>query len=537
MKAHRSHRKFRRRGRSHADHRVRLYFEALEDRQLLTASPTCEFADNGSSGEGEPADWRAELTGSIVTGGTTHALSISPRAEHQGALIDPTQTTWLVIHGRLGAAAQSIYQDIAAAIDGYTPGDQVLLLDWETAATGFIDGELRIEPVGRWAAAALDDYGFDADDLNLLGYSWGAHVADELAEELMTLQAERVNSLLVLDPAADVPFNSYNPNNSATVNFAAHSKYSWAFHASDFEGSETSPKTAHEAFVVQGSNHYEIRSQFIRILETNHGGQFSNQSFSLERLLNRGVPSAPWLPNAVNGSGGVSSNATGRYEAVIQMDASGRAQWLSYEPLTGPTDQFATEPFWSSAPPEAVNDVFAVDMADWTGALLRDAASGVLANDSGMGLAAAQTMGPDQGDLTLLDDGSFTYTPWAQPTPFGFGDQFTYEVTDQAGQTDVATVQIVGVPNLHNAALPTDVDAGGWATPLDVLLVINALDRFGAQAVAELVALQDVPVYFYDVNGDDQLTAADALAAINEWNTAVGHDGEGEDWADCPRSY
>ena len=520
-------RRIRRGSLSHGPQR-RLSFEALEDRQLLTASPADVSPGDAFPAAADPAGWLAELTGSIVYGGTVYPLSISPRNENQGTLIDPNRTTWLVIHGRLGAATQPIYQDIAAAIDGYSPDDQVLLLDWETAATGFWDGESRIEPVGRWAAAALDDYGFDAGSLNLLGYSWGTYVADELAEELVSRQSQRVNSILLLDPATDVPFNGYNPNNPATVNFAAHGEFSWAFHSGGFEGSATSPKTAHEAFVLENSDHYEIRNQFIRLLDTNHAGPLQNPWFSLERLVNRGTPSAPWLANAIDASGNLVPNASGGYEAVIDMDADGLAEWLTYEPIVGPPDTLLTEPFWTAVPPEAVDDLFEIDMADWTGSVQRDALSGLLANDAGVGLAAARQMGPYQGDLALYEDGAFTYTPWEPVTPFGFRDNFTYEITDQFGQTDVASVQIVGLPNLQNQSLPTDVDASGLTTPLDVLLIINALNRFGAQTIPELAQRDDVPVYYYDVNGDDELTAADVLAVIDELNAIADAGGEGE---------
>lgn len=510
----------------HVPHR-RLSFEALEDRRLLTASPADLSPDNGLAAA-DPASWLAELTGSIIDGGTVYPLKITPRNENQGVLIDPYRTTWLVIHGRLGAAAQEIYQDIAAAVDGHSPDDQVLLLDWETAATEWWDGESRIEPVGRWAAAALDDYGFDAGSLNLLGYSWGTYVADELAEEVLSRQSQGVNSMLLLDPATDVPFNAYNPNNAATINFAAHSEFSWAFRSGGFEGSATSPKTADEAFVLQGSDHYEIRDQFVRLLNTNHGGELQNPWFSLERILNHGTPPAPWLPNAIDASGNLVLNASGGYEAVIGMDAEGLAQWLTYEPIAGPPDQLLTEPFWVLVPPDAVDDLFEVDMADWTGSLQRDAQSGVLANDSGVGLAAAIQTGPYQGDVALQEDGAFAYTPWQPVTAFGFSDSFTYEITDQYGQTDAATVQIVGLPNLQNQSLPTDVDASGRTTPLDVLLIINAINRFGPQTVAELAARGDVPVYYYDVNGDDEMTALDVLAVIDELNLLSDAGGEGE---------
>jgi len=269
---------------------------------------------------------------------------------------------------------------------------------------------------------------------------------------------------------------------------------------------------------LEDSDHYEIRNQFIRMLDTNQGGQFQNPWFSLERLLNRGTLSAPWLANAIDASGNLVQNASGGYEAVIDMGADGLAEWLTYEPIAGPPDTLLTEPFWTAASPEAVDDLFEIDMADWTGSLQRDALSGLLANDAGVGLAAIKQMGPYQGDLALHEDGSFTYTPWEPVTPFGFRDSFTYQITDRFGQTDIATVRIVGLPNLQNQTVPTDVDASGLTTPLDVLLIINALNRFGAQTVGELAQRGDVPVYYYDVNGDDALTAADVLAVVDQLN-------------------
>lgn len=408
-----------------------LGFETLEQRQLLTASPAPVSALEAMTAA-EAAGWVSSLAGSIVSGGTVYPLRIAPRDAQAGTLIDPERTTWLVIHGRLGAASQSIYQEMAAAIDGYRLDDQVLLLDWETAATGLWDGESRIEPVGRWAAAALDAYGFDAASLNLVGYSWGAYVADELAEEIVARQSQVVNSQLLLDPATDVPFNAYNPNQPATVNFAAHSGFSWAFRSGGFEGSATSPRTAHESFVLQGSDHYQIRDQFICWLDTNHSSSYHNPWLSLERIAQHGVPSAPWTANALDASGNLVPAASGGYEAVIAMDAAGRAEWLVYQPNAGPPAALLTVPFW-------------------------------------------------------------TPVSWQNPLR------------------------------------PTDVNGDGWTTPLDALLIINILNRFGAQPVVELAQRDDLPVYDYDVDGDADVTAADVLVVIR-WLNAWGPDGEGEAW-------
>jgi hypothetical protein len=341
----------------------------------------------------------------------------------------------------------------------------------------------------------------------------------------------------LLDPATDVPLNGYNPNNTATVNFAAHSEFSWAFHSGGFEGSATSPKTAQEAFVLKNSDHYVIRDQFIRLLDTSHAGQFQNTWFSLERLVNHGTPSGPWLANAIDASGNLVPSATGGYEAVIGMNAGGLAEWLTYEPIVGPPDTLRIEPFWTAVPPVAVDDLFEIDMADWTGSLQRDALSGLLANDAGTGLAAARQLGPYQGDVALHENGAFIYTPWEPVTPFGFRDHFTYQVTNSFAETDVASVQIVGLPNLQNQSLAADVDASGRTTPLDVLLIINALNRFGAQTIGELAQRGDLPVHYYDVDGDDELTAADVLAVIDELNSLAAAAGEGEQGSRDPAGW
>jgi hypothetical protein len=514
----------------------RLSVEALEDRCLLTASvgdtsPAVELAFGAAAG-----GWTAELTGAIVdSSGVTHQLSIAPRSAHQGTLIDPNRMTWLVIHGRLGAAADRIYQDIAASIDQFDPDDQVLLLDWETAATGLAAGESRIEAVGRWAGAALDDYGVDASMLNLLGYSWGTYVADELAEEIQARQLQPVSSIILLDPATDIWGNAYNPDNTSFVNFAAHSEFSWAFHSSVLEGSEVSPTTAHESFVVHNSSHYTIRDQFIRILDTNHGGQLQNEYFSLGRLLGRDNPPVPWLTDGMNASGGLAY--LGGYEASIDMDDSLLAESLTYASPQGPPNQSYTEPFWTAVAPDAVDDHYTIDMALWNGSVQVDAASGLLSNDTGNTLTASRLTGPLHGDLNLGEDGSFTYTPWLPPTIFGFSDEFTYEVTDLAGLKDTAQVILVGTANLHNGALPTDVNNSATTTPLDALLIINALNAYGAQTVDQLAQRGDVPAYYFDVNGNGEVTAADVLEVITHLNAISDAGAEGEASLDLPLQY
>ncbi|ROS51377.1 S-layer family protein [Frigoribacterium sp. PhB24] len=76
-------------------------------------------------------------------------------------------------------------------------------------------------------------------------------------------------------------------------------------------------------------------------------------------------------------------------------------------------------------------------------ALVVDAASGVLANDSGTGLTAAVATGTNHGQLVLGTDGSYRYVPDAG---FSGTDSFTYTATDVEGESTTSTVTITVLP-------------------------------------------------------------------------------------------
>ncbi|MBD8538233.1 beta strand repeat-containing protein [Frigoribacterium sp. CFBP 8751] len=76
-------------------------------------------------------------------------------------------------------------------------------------------------------------------------------------------------------------------------------------------------------------------------------------------------------------------------------------------------------------------------------ALVVDAASGVLANDSGTGLTAAVATGPSHGSLVLGRDGSFRYVP---ADGFSGTDTFTYTATDSEGASTTSTVTVTVLP-------------------------------------------------------------------------------------------
>ena len=96
--------------------------------------------------------------------------------------------------------------------------------------------------------------------------------------------------------------------------------------------------------------------------------------------------------------------------------------------------------------PLAVDDAYCVTAG--TGPLVV-AAPGVLANDVGVGRTAAKITNPQHGSVTLLTNGSFTYTPAAG---YVGADNFVYEVRagGVAGNraTVTITVKAAGKPTL-----------------------------------------------------------------------------------------
>ncbi|MCU0983010.1 MAG: dockerin type I domain-containing protein [Pirellulaceae bacterium] len=74
----------------------------------------------------------------------------------------------------------------------------------------------------------------------------------------------------------------------------------------------------------------------------------------------------------------------------------------------------------------------------------------------------------------------------------------------------------------------SDVDASGFVAPLDVLRLINEINRSGSRRLPPPPSWQESPPPYFDVNGDNWLTPADVLAVINEINSRSNAAGEAE---------
>lgn len=272
----------------------------------------------------------AALRGQVSYQGRTRNVSIVPR---QGGLtpIRDDVVTWVVIHGRNSSPQAASLSALATSLDVVQPDDQVLWLDWsDAAASGSLGGagENYIKPVATWAAAALRDYGFTSSQLNLVGHSWGAYVAAELAERFPspTSAVGQVHTIVAIDPAADYPGGSYNPLAKGEVAFARNSEYSWAFYATG--GSFGSPKTAStadESFVITGSDHSKAVNVVASVISdataASPGSNSLGGQLSLQRLLVTQTFPSTWRADRYDSRG--RRVTAGSFEGVIATTSRG----------------------------------------------------------------------------------------------------------------------------------------------------------------------------------------------------------------------
>ena len=111
----------------------------------------------------------------------------------------------------------------------------------------------------------------------------------------------------------------------------------------------------------------------------------------------------------------------------------------------------------------------------------------------------------------------------------GAVDTFTYEAVDGLGAvSSSATVSITITnpppPRHQNPIQKLDVDADGFISPIDVLLIVNFINTNGpSTSVASLPS----PPPYRDVNGNNIIEPLDVLEVINFIN-ARGNSGAGE---------
>lgn len=141
------------------------------------------------------------------------------------------------------------------------------------------------------------------------------------------------------------------------------------------------------------------------------------------------------------------------------------------------------------------------------------------ADAEGEGLASIELYTSDMMPVAIGAAGELPVATVAE------GESYVLLVTGSDGPVNLQTAIQTPTPvYLTNALNPMDVDGNGMTTPLDVLVLISALN---AGSIVD-----GSQVYYVDVNSDKQLTSLDVLTVINHLtanatqSSATGGEGE-----------
>ena len=117
----------------------------------------------------------------------------------------------------------------------------------------------------------------------------------------------------------------------------------------------------------------------------------------------------------------------------------------------------------------------------------------------------------------------FRWVPAASQAPGSY--RVTFSVSDGlAVDSEEIVITVLDPRPWQNRSNPADVDGDGRVAPLDVLVLINRINRFGAGL---LQAHQPGDPYC-DVNGDGEVGPVDSLLVINYLNAGAEAEGESE---------
>jgi pimeloyl-ACP methyl ester carboxylesterase len=217
------------------------------------------------------------ITRNSSCGTESHNISLE-WADGTAKAFDPNKSTWIVIHGLQRTSPQGDILDqlkdiknLANAVDGFSANDQVLVLDWRSAAYSpgiNYRGDLDIpnptialswvDFAANWTADILKQFGITTSNINLLGHSFGSYVASTIAADIQG----GVNNIIALDPGnLKIGGEKYKQ-----TKFSDNSHWSWAFYGSGF-GDEDRARTADESFLIE----FPFPTQFPDIGGVNKG--------------------------------------------------------------------------------------------------------------------------------------------------------------------------------------------------------------------------------------------------------------------------
>lgn len=253
--------------------------------------------------------------GTVKLGGATREIGLI-RADGSTKPILANRDTWIIIHGWLGDPESNSLPRLADAIHGQSKKNQVLMLDWSSAAAdGSVFGAAAWAPaVASFVSARLQQWGVTSAHINLAAHSLGALVADNIAGDV----SGGVNRILALDPFTDLPGIFLSG-----TDFADHSRFSVAFIGSVFTTPEAAA-TADEDFKVNvgDPNLDQTHSNVVDLMASMINANNSPGTDAISRLfaINQMVrpSSRPFKPDAFSDD----------YEGTITGEESG-GHWFA----------------------------------------------------------------------------------------------------------------------------------------------------------------------------------------------------------------
>ncbi|XP_017031272.2 lipoprotein lipase [Drosophila kikkawai] len=141
---------------------------------------------------------------------TSEQVNLYDAASLRRSRFNPFNPTRILIHGWLGNANANIYTALLPPYFDLNNGTyNIFTVDWGRGAIAdYVTASYRVKPVGQVLAKFVDflhqEAGLRFEDLQLVGFSMGAHVAGLAGKHLQT---GRLQMIRALDPA--LPFFRY----------------------------------------------------------------------------------------------------------------------------------------------------------------------------------------------------------------------------------------------------------------------------------------------------------------------------------------
>ena len=165
---------------------------------------------------------------------------------------------WVIIPGGGDSDRYDPMTELAQAVSAQRV--QVVTINWTEAASDNVtitglQGSQWIASVGQWIGNQLMAAGFKgayAQNVQLVGHSWGALVSYEVAQHI----PGGVRTIVALDPAKDSDLLGGAYERIDEVDFSTFTQSSLAFHSSIF-GDRERALTADQTFRIRAPENYE----------------------------------------------------------------------------------------------------------------------------------------------------------------------------------------------------------------------------------------------------------------------------------------